>query len=341
MLRVTVCALLLHTTLGAVGHDDTAKRRSEEILRAVAAAATADYEGLQQMKAQKVATKDQIANTMATQECVNDLQKVLEKEQIELDESAEDAVKAQNDHKLAYEAKEEELKRALHNALQDIYMSIHKRYEQIQDHTTAMLTALGNEISQRAANQALWEGHATTQTEGLDADTTGNASNPLAAHGGDLLSLIEERVTKQNGDFAEAEILDELKMLLLSDAQEVAFNATMEAHEGSAYPGFNKAKSQFVKDQLILLTTLIGDKTTDVVEDEKHWSGHGSEGLGFPKGWDSTYKSLKRSSISPKYSKFEQEKIKSIQDHYVELIKAKQGKKSRYHQRRRVYSSKA
>jgi len=130
-----------------LGVDDTEKRRSEEILRAVAAAATADYEGLQQMKFQKTSTTRTLSAAASTKECVEKLQKALEAEELGLNKEAKKAKGELAGHlneTIGVEATE--MKQALHNALIAVYTSLHDRYQQVQTHATAMMEALTAEI---------------------------------------------------------------------------------------------------------------------------------------------------------------------------------------------------
>lgn len=146
MLRITLCAVLLQVGCG-LGVDDTEKRRSEEILRAVAAAATADYEGLQQMKFQKTSTTRTLSAAASTKECVEKLQIALEAEEVGLNKEAKKAKGELEGHlsdTIGVEATE--MKQALHNALIAVYTSLHDRYQQVQTHATAMMAALADEI---------------------------------------------------------------------------------------------------------------------------------------------------------------------------------------------------
>lgn len=206
MLRVTVYAIFIQVALASPNHDDTAKRRSEEILRAVAAAATADFEGLRQMQAQKVATKTKIADTEATKNCVDDLRKVLDAEAVQLLASAGAASGVATGHENDYKTAQENLKRVLHNALQDIFASIHARYAQIEKHALAMMTALELEIVERG------KGIGDNHKHHTDTDAAST-----------IYAQIQEKLG--GGQWDEEEVREALNDVLMANAETSAFNS--------------------------------------------------------------------------------------------------------------------
>lgn len=200
MLRLSLCVVFI-STVGAVNHDDTAKRRSEEILRAVAAAATADFEGLRQMQAQKVKTKDKIKATERTQLCLSDLSAALAAESEELAKKAHAAGENITEHhEPAIATGKHNLQLAIQTAIGQIYQETKNRYQELQKHAAEMQEVLTEEVNKRIA-----------QTE------KDNAPETMAA-------AIIEKVTNASGHFnmdsklTEGLLKDELANLLLTDA---------------------------------------------------------------------------------------------------------------------------
>jgi len=303
MIRVTVFAIFIQMTLANPSHDDTAKRRSEEILRAVAAAATADYEGLRQMQAQKVETKDKISNTIATQTCVHDLLKVLDAEKEELDGSAANASTEAGNAQTNYTDAEENLKRVLHNALADIYNAIHQRYQQIERHANAMMQALQTEITQRETS--------VFTASGLSGVATAQ----------EIFNLINTNAKKNvdgvNVRFTDKEILDALKDLMMNTAEERASKSI----EGDATQG--KLAHDQAREQLILLSGYltggrIGAKNTHEHDDYFNGKTHAWKGQ-----WGTRNDS--RAAVHEEFIELESAEVVKIEKQWAGLVAAEEG----------------
>jgi len=145
MLRISLLIALVGLTLGQ-GVDDTTKRRSEEILRAVAAAATADYEGLQQMKHQKAKTYLKIQKTSKTKACIVKLQEALRREQAEIAVAEAKASRTADQIALQKRAKEEILNETLWESVVSVHKALTSRYSEVMSHAESMSNEIQNQI---------------------------------------------------------------------------------------------------------------------------------------------------------------------------------------------------
>lgn len=225
MLRLSLCVVFI-STVGAVNHDDTAKRRSEEILRAVAAAATADFEGLRQMQAQKVKTKDKIKATERTQLCLSDLAAALTAESEELAKKAHDAGEdIKNTHNPGIATGKANLQLAIQTAIGQIYQETKNRYQELQKHAAEMQEALTEEVNKRIE-----------QTEKANAPET-------------MAAAIIQKVTDAGGQFnmqsklTEGLLKAELANLLLTDAHTDA----MKKYDDKTEADGNKRDADYIQ----------------------------------------------------------------------------------------------
>lgn len=183
-------------------HDDTAKRRSEEILRAVAAAATADYEGLRQMQHQKVETKGKIGATIRTKQCLTDLSEALQKEAHQLDGKAAAAnTSVHVGHAGTIDDKKIALQQAIQDAIRTIYNETKSRYDKLMLHAKEMMAALQIEVNSRVA------------------DVEGGKNSPET-----IAASVIEKVIEMNdgGQITEAMLEKELEQIFLTKAHEEA-----------------------------------------------------------------------------------------------------------------------
>lgn len=144
--------VLLASPVFGLGVDDTEKRRSEEILRAVAAAATADYEGLQQMKFQKSKTFTTLKAAEKTKECVGRLILAMEKERDSLETAATTANENAETANSSIDFERETLKTAIQAAIRDVYLEIKRRYDELSAHSKGMMDALKQEVIARTTD---------------------------------------------------------------------------------------------------------------------------------------------------------------------------------------------
>jgi len=176
MLRVSLCVVFVHVALG-LGVDDTEKRRSEEILRAVAAAATADYEGLQQMKYQKATTGSKITGTAATASCISALSAALTAEKLELQKSVSTTSGKATTDSQDVTTKTTALKTAIATAIQEVYGELLSRYKAVSVHAADMEAALKAELADRTTDvskryrpEVLFETIMTNAAQQLNSD---------------------------------------------------------------------------------------------------------------------------------------------------------------------------
>jgi len=278
-----------------LGVDDTEKRRSEEILRAVAAAATADYEGLQQMKFQKTSTTRTLSAAASTKECVEKLQKALEAEELGLNKEAKKAKGELAGHlneTIGVEATE--MKQALHNALIAVYTSLHDRYQQVQTHATAMMEALTAEIEDPAGR-----GSNVTAEFVLQQIIAKTAYQLAVNKNPDLTREHWEDPANwsQDGGFEfEDSVLNELTDMLLANAQ------------GQAYNNADDADKDATQTSLIALNTILAgpelclDHCEHTVVSQSGW-GTNKTPYGAPQDWqfDLTRDDFYRRSFETRY----------------------------------------
>lgn len=218
-------------------HDDTAKRRSEEILRAVAAAATADYEGLRQMQHQKVETKGKIGATIRTKQCLSDLSEALLKEADQLDGKAAAAnTSVHGTHAAEITDKKEALQQAIQDAIGTIYNETKNRYDKLMKHAKEMMAALEKEVNERVKH--VEEGN--------------NSPEKIAA------DVIAKVIENGNGEITEAMLEKELEQLFLTQAHEEALKKYDDGENGLDETGLEADQGMVNLESLLQLAGMNG-----------------------------------------------------------------------------------
>lgn len=260
MIRVSLCVVFVHVALG-LGVDDTEKRRSEEILRAVAAAATADYEGLQQMKYQKSTTGTKITGTKATASCIEALKTALEAEKTELQQSVQTTAGVETNAQTEVGTKTTALKTAIAKAIQEVYGELLARYKSVAVHAADMEAALKAELKERTTDV-----NKRYKPEALFETIMANAAQQLKAENPDLIG---------NSQIYQ----DVLREMMLTTARQNAIANT----DGARTPQ-QKADDEHTYIQVENLLNFAGDDGTEGYAAFNNGRNPNNNGLGTPNG---------------------------------------------------------